>query len=100
MVNTRKAATKFGSMVDNESISSRILDINAIYSATKEKMLMSHLFSLQETINKKGEEIRTQMKENVKLQIVFIDKMVAKLQDKIQECKRASFKTNERLNKI
>ena len=66
---------------------------------------MSHLFSLQETINKKGEEIRTQMKENAKLQIVVIENeslkiMVAKLDDMIQECKRASFETNEHLNKI
>ena len=29
-----------------------------------------------------------------------LTKMVAKLKDKIQECKRASFETNERLNKI
>ena len=38
-----------------------------------DKMLMSHMISLQETINKQGEEIRTLMKENVKLQIVVIE---------------------------
>ena len=53
---------------------------------------MSCLISLQETINKQGEEIRTLMKENVKLQIVVIEneslkKVVAKLEDEIQECK-------------
>ena len=45
------------------------------------------------------------MKENTKLQIVVIEnegleKMVAKLEEEIQERKRASFETNERLNKI
>ena len=63
-----------------------------------EKMLMSHLISLQETINKLGEEIRALNKENAKLQIVVIEnenlkKVVAKLEDKIQE-------TDEHLNKI
>ena len=63
-----------------------------------EKMLMSHLISLQETINKLGEEIRALNKDNAKLQVVVIEnenlkKVVAKLEDKIQE-------TDERLNKI
>ena len=70
-----------------------------------DKMLLSHLISLQETINKQGEKIRILMKENAKLQIVVIEneglkKMVVKLEEEIQECKRASFETNERLNKI
>ena len=38
-----------------------------------EKMLMSHLISLQETINKQGEEIRALNKENPKPQIVVIE---------------------------
>ena len=63
-----------------------------------EKMLMSHLMSLQETINKLGEEVRALNKDNAKLQIVVIEnenltKVVAKLEDKIQE-------TDEHLNKI
>ena len=31
---------------------------------------------------------------------VLLKKMVAKLEDEIQKCKRASFETNEHLNKI
>ena len=63
-----------------------------------EKMFMSHLISLQETINKLGEEIRALNKDNAKLQVVVIEnenlkKVVAKLEDKIQE-------TDEHLNKI
>ena len=66
-------------------------------------MILSHLISLQETINEKGGEIQTLLKVNAKLRMVVIKngslkKMVAKLEDEIQECKRASFKTNERLN--
>ena len=100
MANTRKTAAKFGGMIDNEPRSPTNLDSNAM-----DKMLMSHLISLQETINKQGEEIRTLMKENTKLQSVVIEneslkQVVAKLQEEIQECKRASFETNERLNKI
>ena len=103
MANTRKAAAKSGSTIDNEPRSPTNLDFNAINSTTMEKMLMSHLISLQETINKQGEEIRILMKENAKLQIVVIEneglkKMVVKLEEEIQECKRASFETNERLN--
>ena len=100
MANTRKTAAKFGGMIDNEPRSPTNLDSNAM-----DKMLMSHLISLQETINKQGEEIRMLMKENTKLQSVVIEneslkQVVAKLQEEIQECKRASFETNERLNKI
>ena len=48
------------------------------------------MISFQETINKLGEEIRALNKENAKLQIVVIEnenlkKLVAKLEDKIQE---------------
>ena len=68
MANTREAATKFGSMIDNEPRSPTNLDSNTI-----DKMLMSHLISLQETINKMGEEIRTLTKENAKLQNVFME---------------------------
>ena len=82
-----------------------ILDANVVNSATMEKMLMSHLISLQETINKQIEEIRTLMKENAKIQIVVIEneslkKMVANLEDEIQECKRLYFEINDLLNKI
>ena len=91
MANTCKAATK--SRIDNEPKSSTILDIYATNLATMEKIFMSHLISLQEKINKQCEEIRTLMKENTKLQIVVIEnesikKMIAKLEDKIQEYKR------------
>ena len=45
------------------------------------------------------------MKDNAKLQIVTLDneglkKIVAKLEEEIQEWKRVSFETNERLDKI
>ena len=97
MANTCKAAAKSGSTNDNEPRSPTNLDFNAINSTTMEKMLMSHLISLQETINKLGEEIRALNKENAKLQIVIenetLKKVVAKLEDKIQE-------TDEHLNKI
>ena len=94
MTNTRKAAAKSGSTIDNEPRSPTNLDFNAINSTTMEKMFMSHLISLQETINKQGEEIRILMKENAKLQIVVIEneglkKMVAKLEEEIQDCEKA-----------
>ena len=80
-------------MIDNEPRSPTNLDSNTI-----EKMLMSHLITLQETINKMGEEVRTLTKENAKLQNVVMEneslkKVVARLEDKIEEA-------NERLNKI
>ena len=80
------------SMNDNEARSLMILDINATNSPTIKKMIMSHLISLQETINKQDKVIRTLMKENAKLQIVVIEneslkKMFAKLEDEIKECK-------------
>ena len=62
MANTRKAAAKSGSTIDNELRSPTNLDFNAINSTTMEKMLMSHLISLQETINKLGEEVRALIK--------------------------------------
>ena len=68
IANTRKEATQFKSMIDNEPISPTKTN-----SATMEKILMSRLISLQETINKQGEEIRTLMTENTKLQIVVIE---------------------------
>ena len=67
MASTRKAAIKSVSMIDNEPRSPIILDTNATNLATVEKMFMSHLISLQETINKQGEEIKRLLKENVKL---------------------------------
>ena len=68
MANTRKAATKFGSTIDNEPRLPTNIDSNTI-----DKMLMSHLISLQETINKMGEEIRTLTKENAKFQNVVME---------------------------
>ena len=63
----------FESMIDNEPRSSAIIDLKARKSNTMEKLLINHLISLQETINKQGEEIRTLMTENTKLQIVVIE---------------------------
>ena len=79
-------------MIDNEPRSPTNIDSNTI-----DKMLMSHLISLQETINKMGEEIRMLTKENAKYQNVVMEneslkKVVAKLEDKIQECKKDSSK--------
>ena len=67
MANTHKVATKFGNVIDNEPSSPTNLDSNAINSAIMDKILMSHLISLQETINIQGEKIRTLMKENANL---------------------------------
>ena len=53
-------------MNDNEARSLMILDINATNSPTIKKMIMSHLISLQKTINKQDEEIRALMKYNAK----------------------------------
>ena len=58
-----------------------------------------------ETIDKKGNEIRAVVNENAKLHITLIEngslkKMVAKLEDEIQESKKAYFETNGHLNKI
>ena len=58
---------------------------------------MIQLISLQETINKQDEKIKTLMKESAKLHIVVIEngdlkKMVANLEDEIHECKKASLK--------
>ena len=74
------------------------LRLLALNQSHQEKKGLLKLF-LEETINKQGEDIRTLMKGNVKLQIVFIEneslkKMVAKLEDEIQQCKKASFKIN------
>ena len=68
VANTHKGGTKSGSMIDNETKSPEILDLNTTNSATIETVLMSHSISLQETINKKDKEIRALMRENVKLQ--------------------------------
>ena len=47
---------------------------------------MSHLVSLQETINKQGEEIRLLLTDNSKLQVLIVENenhksMVTKLED-------------------
>ena len=76
--NTHKWATMSGTMIDNEPRLPKILDINATNSATMENMLVIHFLSLQEIINKQGEEIRKFMKENAKLQIVIM-KVIRKL---------------------
>ena len=70
-----------------------ILHINIIRLATMETMLMNHLISLQETINEQDEKITILIEENVKLQIIVVEneslkKMVAKLENKIRECKK------------
>ena len=49
MKNTRKGDTKSKTIIDNESRSPKILDINTTNSATMEKMFMSQLISLQKT---------------------------------------------------
>ena len=59
-------------MIDNEPRSPTNLDSNAINSTTTDKMVMSHLIFLQETINKQGEEARSLIKENAKLQVIVI----------------------------
>mgnify|MGYP000662735094 CR=1 FL=1 len=93
-------------MIDNEPRSPTILDINATNSATVVKNVYESVgFSSRNSKLGKVKEIRTLIKENAKLQIVVIEneslkKMVAKLEDEIQDCTRASFETNERLNKI
>ena len=64
MENTRKGATKSKSTIDNEPKSPTTLNLNATTSNMKEALLMTHLLSLQETINKEGcVEIRALMRK-------------------------------------
>ena len=94
MVDTRKAATKSGSMIDNEPISPTKTN-----SATMETLLMDHLVSLQETINKQSEKSST-LQVIVTVENEHLKHMVAKLDDKVREGKKAWLETNECSNTI
>ena len=97
IANTRKAATKSGSMIDNELRSPKILDMVATNLPPTETILMSHFIFLQETISKQGEEIMALMKTTNYCYWEW-GKMVVKLEDEIRECKHTSWKTDERFN--
>ena len=59
--------------MENEPNSSKFLDLNATTQPTIEAMIVRHLFSLQHTIYKLGEELQAFMIENGKSKILIVE---------------------------
>ena len=70
MANTCKTTTQSR---NSESKSLKILDSNTRTIVTIETLIMNDLVSLQETINKQGEEIGALIKDNAKLQVPIVE---------------------------
>ena len=70
---TRKAAKSIATM-ENEVKSPRKLDTNPTTSSTTtEVVIMAYLVSLQETVNKQGEELRALAMENGTLRVLVVE---------------------------
>ncbi|MCO5557562.1 hypothetical protein L7F22_011128 [Adiantum nelumboides] len=115
---TRKGAsssTRASNATESDPKSPKILDPNTITSTTTtEAMIMAYLVTLQETVNKQGEDLRALAMENGTLRVLVVEnehlkKMLEmqttrlmQLENEVQECKRSFVEMNalkERLTK-
>ncbi|MCO5558495.1 hypothetical protein L7F22_012079 [Adiantum nelumboides] len=116
---TRKGAssstTRASNAVENDPKSSKNLDLNTITSTTTiEAMIMAYLVTLQETVNKQGEDLRALAMENGTLRVLIVANehlkkvlemqttRLMQLENEVQECKRSFVEMNalkERLTK-
>ena len=111
------SSTRAAIMVENDLKSPKHPDLNALSSTTTtmDTVIMSFLFSLQETVNKQGEDLRALTTENGSLRVLVIENenlkktinmqatRLAQLENEVQECKRSLVEMNalkERLVKV
>ncbi|MCO5581281.1 hypothetical protein L7F22_035160 [Adiantum nelumboides] len=115
---TRKGAsssTRASNAAENDPKSPKNLDPNTITSTTTtEAMIMAYLVTLQETVNKQGEDLRALAMENGTLRVLVVENehlkkvlemqttRLMQLENEVQECKRSFVEMNalkERLTK-
>lgn len=113
---TRGKGGKATPIMETEAKSPRILDANSSTSSTTtEAVIMAGLVSLQEIVNKQGEELRALAMENGTLRVLVVENEHLKkvlemqttrlmhLENEVQECKRSLVDMNalkERLSKV
>ncbi|MCO5592198.1 hypothetical protein L7F22_046196 [Adiantum nelumboides] len=69
------SSTRASNAAENDPKSPKILDLNAITSSTTtiEAMIMAYLVTLQETVNKQGEDLRALAMENGTLRVLVVE---------------------------
>ncbi|MCO5594279.1 hypothetical protein L7F22_048308 [Adiantum nelumboides] len=107
---TRKGAsssTRASNAAENDPKSPKNLDPNTITSTTTtEAMIMAYLVTLQETVNKQGEDLRALAMENGTLRVLVVENehlkkvlemqttRLMQLENEVQECKRSFVELN------
>lgn len=108
------SSTKPTNVVENDAKSPKIGDSNSCTSST-EAMIMAYLVSLQETVNKQGEDLRALAMENGTLRVLHVENenlkktlemqnaRLMQLEDEVKECRRTLVDMNalkERMTKV